>query len=135
MSKKKTKYKIHKSTEELTGTKIKYGSATYTLLCFAEMKSRMKQPSFSLKDVVYVISGKITRNSDAKKSINILISAGCLEQVSDGKWKITDFGIKTRKIFGSYGSIASDYKLELNRRRSLYKREEIGWEDQTEIIF
>lgn len=139
MSKKKykktTKYVIGKTTEELTGTKIKYGSATYSLLCFAAMKSRMTEPSFSIREAMHVLAGKLTRASDTQKAINILINYGCLEKSSDNRWKLTDFGMKTRKIFGWYGNTVSNFEMEKNKNRAASQKRQIGWEDQIEISF
>lgn len=137
MSKKKYKKSnrqtIGKSTEELTGTKIKYGSATYSLLCFAAMKSHMKEQSFSIPDVIYVLAGKLKTPSDTQRAINVLVGAGCLEESSNGLWRLTKFGLETRKIFAWYGSTVSSIEIEKNKHRAASRKKEISWEDEIDI--
>lgn len=135
MSKKKYKNSnrqaIGKSTEELTGTKIKYGSATYSLLCFAAMKSHMKEQSFGIHDVMRVLAGKLKTPSDTQRAVNVLVNAGCLEESSSGSWKLTKFGLETRKIFAWYGSTVSEAEMGKNKHRN--KTKKISWEDEIEI--
>ena len=135
MSKKKYKrssrHVIGKSTEELTGTKIKYGSATYALLCFAAMKSHMKEQSFGIHDVMHVLAGKLKTPSDTQRAINVLVGAGCLEESSSGSWKMTAFGLKTRKTFAWYGSTVSAIEMEKSKHRNRTKK--VSWEDEIDI--
>lgn len=125
------KYEIKQSTEELTGTKIQYGSASYSLLCYAAMKSRYVDPSFSVKDAMYVLSGKLDKPSDALKKINVLIRQNCLEKVSADRWRITQFGMDARKVFGWYGNTLTNFQIE--KRRIDKRMEPLGWEDEINL--
>jgi|GEM_PF-3893316 len=121
-------HEIHQSTEELTGTKIQYGSASYSLLCYAAMKSRFKEKTFSISDAMYVLSGRLDSSSDTKRKINVLIKQNCVEEVSSGRWQITDFGLKTRKIFGWYGNTLTVFQLE--KRKADKRKSPLSWEDE-----
>lgn len=129
--KKKTKYSINKTTEELTGTKIQYGSATYTLLCYAVMKSRMKPPTFSPNDVVYVLAGKFEAPVIAKRSLSVLLNAKCVEEISPNEWIATEKGINVRKIFAWYGNTVRQNQLYSRHKKS--SSQKISWEDEIEI--
>lgn len=129
--KKYARYEIRQSTEELTGTKIQYGSASYALLCYAAMKSRYSDPSFSPADVMYVLSGKLDKRSDVLRKINVLIRQNCLERVSDDRWKITEFGLEAREVFGWYGNTLTNSQIE--KRKADKRKEPVGWEDQIDF--
>jgi hypothetical protein len=129
------KYEITKTTEELTGTKIKYGSATYCLLVYAVMKSRMKANTFSTKDISHVLTGKLKNQSDAKRAADVLVRAGCLKQATESTWVATDFGIEVRKKFAWYGRTDRENKFYAIKSRSAKQRKEISWEDEIEINF
>ena len=126
--KKYSRFEVSQSTEELTKTKIQYGSASYSLLCYAAMKSRFLEPSFSVEDAMYVLSGRLDSRADTLRKIKVLIKQNCLEQISEDKWKITDFGIETRKIFGWYGNTLTNNQIE-KRKKSKKRMQEISWED------
>jgi hypothetical protein len=127
------KYKITQTTEQLTGTKIKYGSATYCLLVYAVMKSRMKENTFSTKDISHVLTGKLKNQSDAKRAAEVLVKAGCLRQATESTWVVTKFGTEVRKKFAWYGTTNRENKFYALKNRSSRQRKEISWEDEIEI--
>lgn len=127
------KYEVTQSTEEITGTKIRYGSATYCLLVYSVMKSRMSEKSFSTKDISNVLTGKLKNQSDAKRAVNVLVNAGCLEQIDESRWKATEFGIEVRKKFAWYGNMNNEQKLYNWKNRSAKQKSQISWEDEIEI--
>lgn len=133
--KKRVKYEITKTTEELTGTKIKYNSASYSLLCYSVMKSRMKNSSFSISDISYVLAGKLKSPSNAKRAVDVLLAAGCIKPASDSTWVATEYGIKVRSMFAWYGDTTAANRL-YNSDRARYRiKKEISWEDEIEINF
>lgn len=123
-----TKNRIHQSTEELTKTKIKYGSASYSVLCYAAMKSRFADKTFTVEDIMYVLAGKLNRPSDTKRKIKVLTENNCIEQVSPNRWQITDFGLETRRIFGWYGRTMASVRME--RRKADNRIPPPDWEDE-----
>lgn len=122
--------KMKKTTEELTGTKIKYGSGTYSLLCYAAMKSNSKDPSFSTEDVIFVLNGKLKNSTHVNKSISVLLRANCITSIGMGRWTLTPFGVKTRKILGWYGNTVSEFEFQNNQKRREKDRKRIAWEDE-----
>lgn len=128
---KHVQHEIHQSTQELTGTKIQYESASYALLCYAAMKSRYKDKTFSIAEAMYVLAGRLDSASDTKRKIDVLIKQNCVQQVSSDRWQITDFGMKTRKIFGWYGNTLTN--IQIQKHKADKRKAVISWEDEINL--